>query len=108
MLVVLAGAAEMERNLTRERTRSAMAVKRANGQRVGSVPYGYDLDEDGATLVPNGHEQAVIRDIGALRTAASKQNQIAQALTERGVPTKTGRSDRWTHQAVARILTRVV
>ena len=31
MLVVLAGAAEMERNLTRERTRSAMAVKRANG-----------------------------------------------------------------------------
>jgi DNA invertase Pin-like site-specific DNA recombinase len=31
MLVVLAGAAEMERNLTRERTKSAMAVKRANG-----------------------------------------------------------------------------
>ncbi len=28
MLVVLAGAAEIERNLTRERIRSAMAVKR--------------------------------------------------------------------------------
>ena len=47
MLVVLAGAAEMERNLTRERTRSTMAVKRANGQRVGAVPYGFDLADDG-------------------------------------------------------------
>ena len=34
MLVVLAGAAEMERNLIRERTKSALAVKRANGQRI--------------------------------------------------------------------------
>ena len=31
MLVVLAGAAEMERNLTRERTKAAMAVKKSNG-----------------------------------------------------------------------------
>jgi len=43
MLVVLAGAAEMERNLTRERTRSAITVKRGNGQRIGTVPYGFDL-----------------------------------------------------------------
>lgn len=39
--------AEMERNLTRERTRSAMAVKKANGQRMGSTPYGYDLADVG-------------------------------------------------------------
>ena len=61
MLVVLAGAAEMERNLTRERTRSAMAVKRANGQRIGTVPYGSDLAGDGAMLVPNDAEQTVHR-----------------------------------------------
>ncbi|MEK6677734.1 MAG: recombinase family protein [Planctomycetota bacterium] len=47
MLVVLAGAAEMERNLTRERTRSAMAVKRGIGQRIGTVPYGFDLSPAG-------------------------------------------------------------
>ena len=41
MLVVLAGAAELERNPTRERTRSAMAVQLANGQRVGGIPYGF-------------------------------------------------------------------
>ncbi len=53
MLTVLAGAAEMERNLTRDRIKSAMAVKPANGQRIGAMPYGYDLAGDGKTLVPD-------------------------------------------------------
>ena len=32
--------------------------------------------------------------------------QVAEALTARCVPTKTGKSPRWTHQAVRRILKR--
>jgi DNA invertase Pin-like site-specific DNA recombinase len=106
MLVVLAGAAEMERNLTRERTRSAMAVKRANGQRIGRIPYGFDLAADSMTLVPNEFEQAVIRNIRAMRSAGRTLEQIADALTDHAVPTKTGQSKRWTHQTVARILCR--
>ncbi len=106
MLVVLAGAAEMERNLTRERTRSAMAVKRANGQRIGSVPYGYDLANDGETLVSNEAEQNVIAEIQAWRSARWTLEQIANELTTRRAPTKTSKSGRWTHQAVARILRR--
>ena len=106
MLVVLAGAAEMERNLTRERTKSALAVKRRNGERVGTVPYGCDLTDDGVTLLPNEAEQAVIREIRALRTNGKTLKGIAQALTERRVPTKTGKAQ-WSHQAVARILARV-
>ena len=106
MLVVLAGAAEMERNLTRERTRSAMAVKKANGQRVGTIPYGSDLADDGATLIPNDDEQAVLADIRTMRNAGATLKRIADKLTERQIPTKTGKSPRWTHQAVARILER--
>ncbi|MFH1107657.1 MAG: recombinase family protein [Planctomycetota bacterium] len=106
MLVVLAGAAEMERNLTRERTRSAMAVKRANGQRIGSVPYGSDLSTDGVTLVPNEAEQAVIAEIRGWRGMGWTLERIAAALTARAVPTKTGKSEQWTHQAVARIVRR--
>ncbi len=83
-----------------------MAVKRANGQRVGAVPYGNDLADDRVTLIPNGAEQAVIRDIRAMRLRGMKLQQIADALTRRGVPTKTGKSNKWTHQAVARILSR--
>ena len=106
MLVVLAGAAEMERNLTRERTRAAMAVKRANGQRIGSVPYGYDLADNGITLRPNTQEQAILKDIRAMRKSGKTLHAIADALTERGVPTKTGKSNRWSHSAIARILRR--
>ena len=106
MLVVLAGAAEMERNLTRERTRSALALKKSNGQRVGTVPFGFDLAGDGMTLTPNESEQAAIADIRAMRARGMKLKQIAGDLTTREVPTKTGRSPRWTHQVVARILKR--
>ncbi len=123
MLVVLAGAAEMERNLTRERTRSALAVKRANGERVGAVSYGFDLDRSQCErhrspdspneshpcrcrLVKNPSEQAVIAEIRSLRSNGLRLQQIARVLTSRGIPTKTGKSTRWTHQAVARILQR--
>ena len=106
MLVVLAGAAEMERNLTRERTRAALAVKKSKGQRVGTVPYGFDLGDDGTTLVPNESEQSVIRNIRTMREAGKTLKAIANALTERRIPTKTGKSARWSHSAVARILRR--
>ncbi|MEK6677719.1 MAG: recombinase family protein, partial [Planctomycetota bacterium] len=106
MLVVLAGAAEMERNLTRERTRSAMAVKKSNGQRIGTVPYGYDLSPDGAMLIPNESEQAVIANIHTWRAQRWTLERIAEELTASSVPTKTGKSENWTHQAVSRILRR--
>ena len=41
-----------------------------------------------------------------MRNAGKTLAKIAGALTKRSVPTKTGRSSRWTHQAVARILSR--
>ncbi len=103
MLVVLAGAAEMERNMTRERTRLAMAVKRGNGQRIGTVPYGYDLADDRRTLVPNESEQVVITYIQSGRSEGWTLERIADELTTQGVPTKTGKSAAWTDQAVARI-----
>jgi len=106
ILGVLAGAAEMERNLTRERTRSAMAVKRGNGQRIGTVPYGYDLADGGTTLVPNGCEQDVIAEIWLWRSMGWTLERIADALTTRGVPTKSGKSSEWTHQAAAKIADR--
>ena len=105
MLTVLAGAAEMERNLTRERTRSALAVKRANGQRIGAVPYGFDLSDDGVALTPNATEQATIADMRTMRAKGWSLAAVAEELTERCVPTKRGRS-KWTHQAVAGILRR--
>lgn len=103
MLAVLA---EFESDLVSERTRTAMDHKRSNGQRIGTVPFGFDLAPNGKTLIPNESEQAVIEDIRRMRRRGKKLKQIAEALTERRIPTKTGRSDRWAHQVISRILRR--
>jgi len=101
MLAVLA---EFERDLVSERTTAALAHKRANGQRTGTVPYGFDLADDGTTLLPNDAEKAVIEDIQAMRKRGVKLAKIAAELTTRRIPTKTGRSDAWSVQSVWRIL----
>ena len=106
MLVILAGAAEMERNLVRERTKAAMGVKRANGERVGSLPYGHTLAADGVTLIPNDAEQ---RTIGAIRTMRSEGlsfTRIAATLTARGIPTKSGNRKKWNQATIRGILKR--
>jgi site-specific DNA recombinase len=103
---MLAVFAEFERDLISERIKSALDHKRSSGQRVGAVLYGFDLADDGKTLIPNEAEQAVLADIRALRNSGKTLKAIAKALTDRGIPTKTGKSPRWTHQTVARILKR--
>ena len=105
MLVVLAGAAEMERNLTRERTRSALAVKKANGQRVGTIPYGWSLADDGKTLESVRSEQQVLADMKAMRADGKTFQAIANELTERSILTKQGRTT-WSGEAVRMILKR--
>ncbi len=107
MLTVLAGAAEMERNLTRERTKAAMQVKRTRGERVSRyAPCGSDFGPDGK-LVDNVGEQSVIEDARRMRDSGKTLREIAAELSRRGIPTKNGKQQ-WTHQSVAAILARNV
>ena len=103
MLTVLAGAAEMERNLVRERTKAALAVKRGKGERIGTIPYGFDLNPDGRTLVANETEQAALAGMREKRSQGWTLQRIATDLSDRCIPTKKGRS-RWSLQAVANML----
>ncbi|MEP3479987.1 MAG: recombinase family protein [Fuerstiella sp.] len=64
---MLAVMAEFERDQISERTRVALAHKKAQGERVGRIPFGHDLHEDGKTLLENEAEQAVIEQVKALR-----------------------------------------
>lgn len=104
MLAVLA---EFERDLVSERTKAALAVKRAKGQRIGTIPYGYCLADDDCTLVSNCREQRVIALISRMRRRGMSLEQIAFRLTRFGIPTKTSRSNKWTQQAVNGIVSRV-
>lgn len=102
---MLAVMAEFERDLISERTTTAMSHKRSIGQRVGKVPFGYDLAEDGVSLVKNDQEQQVLTLIDQLRQHGLSLREIAAELTRRGVATKEG-GTAWSHTTVARIVKR--
>jgi len=96
---------EFERDLVSERTTAALAHRKSQGQRTGKIPFGFDLAEDGATLLENPNEQATIVRILRLRDSGSSLRQIACQLNDLGVPTKEG-SGSWRHTTVHRILNR--
>ena len=87
MLAVLA---EFERDQISERTASAMQFKKAKGERVGSVPYGYFLDGDNTTLIENPAEQDVIRQARELQAAGLSLRKIAAELNRRGLNARNG------------------
>jgi DNA invertase Pin-like site-specific DNA recombinase len=89
-LTVMAGAAELERGLVIERTTAAMAHKKAIGQRVGDIPYGYELADDGITLLPHEGEQALIDAVREARRRGLAQRAIVAELTRKGFTTRNG------------------
>jgi DNA invertase Pin-like site-specific DNA recombinase len=92
MLTVLAGAAELEKNLIGERTSSAMQSMKAQGLYTGGrVRYGYAVAADGVTLTECPTEQATIAEARALSARGLSQRAIAAELAERGMLTRNGR-----------------
>jgi DNA invertase Pin-like site-specific DNA recombinase len=89
-LTVMAGAAELERGLVVERTTFAMAHKKAIGQRVGEIPYGSQLADDGVTLLPHAGEQAVIEAVREARRRGLSQRAIVAELARQGFTTRKG------------------
>ncbi len=79
---------EFERDQISERTSTAMAHKKSKGERVGTVPFGFKLLDDGMTLVQDGREQAVIELMGLLRESGFSYGAVADFLNRQSVPTK--------------------
>jgi DNA invertase Pin-like site-specific DNA recombinase len=99
-LNVMAGFAELERNLIAERTETALAHKRAHLEAYAPTPYGYDRVGDKLTL--NAEEQRVIQYVLAMRRAGASLAKIARDLTAQGIPTKRDR--KWYPSTVSYIL----
>ena len=102
VLHVLGSVAQWERETVGERTRDALAHKRARGERVGQVPFGF-VSVDGR-LVPHADEQRAITIIAELRADGMTYRAIADALTARGIVNKAGRTT-WAGSMVYRIHT---
>jgi len=104
MLTVLVAAAEMERGRIRERCNEGRRIRRAQGFRVGEVPFGFSLADDGKTLVECGEEQEAITLALDLRGQGYSASGIAAELNRRGIETKKG--CQWGHRQVIRLLKR--
>jgi len=87
---MLAVMAEFESDVISERTILGMDCKRERGESLGKTPFGFDLADDGVTLVENADEQNVLRLIRQLRERGESLRKIAAELTRRGIPTKEG------------------
>lgn len=92
VLNVLSSVGQWEREAIGERTSAALAHLKTQGKRVGSVPYGYTIASDDASmLVPVPAEQAVIAECRKLRAAGMSLREIAATLDERGIRSRAGR-----------------
>ena len=98
MLAVLS---EFERDQLAERTKMAMSHMKAQGQRVGSIPYGKRLADDGVTLTDDDTEQETISLVRSLRHNGYTLTAIASELKARGFQPK-GKA--WHPQTVKNIL----
>jgi site-specific DNA recombinase len=104
MLTVLSAAAQMERGMIRDRCNSGRASRKAQGYRVGEVPFGWTLDTDGRTLVENPEEQRILAVIHDLRDRGLTLRAIADELNREGYRAKKGGN--WTHGQVQSVLRR--
>ena len=77
-------------------------AKRKRGERVGDIPYGYQLAGDGVHLEPMAAEQGVMRQARELRGAGLSLRAVAAELEARGLMSRTGR--RFAATQVARMV----
>ncbi len=102
VLNIMTAVSQWEREAIGERTRDAMRHKRANGERVGNIPYGHRLAADGRHLEKDPGEQKVLAEIRRLRRGGETLRGIAAALNHRAFQTRRGTA--WRLESVARTL----
>lgn len=75
---------EYERLIIKARTTAALQAKKAKNERVGRIPFGYKLAEDGKHLIECENEQATIQLILQLKKTGMSLQAIANHLTSIG------------------------
>ena len=97
------GKAHGRRMATRDLTREAISKKRQAGERIGTVPFGKVLADDGVTLSEDAAEATVISRIMQMRQHGMTLREICDQLDADGIPTKK-RKGKWQHTTVWRIV----
>lgn len=103
--IFIATMAQLERELTAERTRDAMRHHQANGRRMSDrEPYGYRRDENNAALLQEDPlEQRIIKCVVLFGKRGRGLRDIGRKLARRGILCRGGK---WHHSTIKRILAR--
>jgi len=102
VLNVMVSVSQWEREAIGERTRDAMHHKRANGERVGTIPFGFRAAMDGVHIELEPSEQAVVFHIRQMKADGFTVREIAAELNRQGFTTRRGTA--WRFQYVAQAL----
>ena len=104
VLNILGSVAQWERDIIAERTREVLMYKALQSKRVGQIPYGWRLADDGDTLLEIEQEQAAISLMQHLRGRGHSLQAICNELTRQGyLPL----GKRWYSMSVHNILNRL-
>jgi site-specific DNA recombinase len=96
--------ASFECDIISFRTKDALQGKKGRGERVGQVPYGHALSDDGVHLIEDKAEQEIIRKMRWYQARSYSANKIARCLNEAEIPTK--HNGKWQAKQVLAILGR--
>jgi site-specific DNA recombinase len=102
MFRMLAVLAEFERDVTSDRTVTALAHKKAKGEKYACTPFGYS--ESRGKLTRLDPEAQVVANMVAMRSAGNSFYEIAAYLNEAGVRGKKG--GRWHPSTVRYVINR--
>jgi DNA invertase Pin-like site-specific DNA recombinase len=101
VLNIMVSVSQWEREAIGERTRDAMSHKRAKGERVGTIPFGFRMAADGSRLEEEPAEQDILFRIRQLKAAGHTTRQIAEELNRQGFTTRRGTAWRFQYVAAA-------
>ncbi|OHB71906.1 MAG: hypothetical protein A2W23_06245 [Planctomycetes bacterium RBG_16_43_13] len=73
---------QWEREATSERTKTVLAHKKSNGERIGNIPYGYRVADDGVHIEADEMEQKIIFDVINLRKHGMPFKIICEAMVQ--------------------------
>jgi hypothetical protein len=85
-----------------ELTQAALQAKRRKGERIGQIPFGYQLAEDGVRLVEHPGEQRAASEVRRLRSTGLSQRAIVDHMNAHHLGAARGRA--WHLPMIQRLL----
>jgi len=96
---------EFERNIICERTKAAMQAKKRKNERVGHIPFGFRLSDDGVHLEECPKEISILIQIQELMKQGLSTRKIAEEMNNRQAFNRG--MARWNHSSIHRVMTRI-